>query len=232
MADDDPEISVVAGFDIDDRQLRDYPVYKNPEEFDGHADVVVDFSSPLALDGLLKYSSANNTPIVLCTTGYSPEHIAMIENVSGNIPVFRSGNMSLGINLLADLVRRACAVLGSGFDVEVVERHHNRKVDAPSGTALMLADAAASALPYDPEYVYERQSKRQPRNECEIGISSVRGGTIVGEHEVIFAGFHEVIELKHSAGSRDVFAAGAVRAAKFLATVGKPGMYDMSDVFR
>ena len=230
MAADDPEISIVAGFDIDDRQLGDFPVYKEPDKFGGHADVVVDFSSPLALDGLLKYGSSNKTPLVLCTTGYSPEQIAEIEAISGRIPIFRSGNMSLGINLLADLVRRACAVLGGGFDVEIVERHHRRKVDAPSGTALMLADAASSALPYDPEYTFERQSRRQPRDARELGISSVRGGSIVGEHEVIFAGLHEVIELKHSAASRDVFAVGAVRAAKFLARAGKPGMYDMSDV--
>jgi len=138
--------------------------------------------------------------------------------------------MSLGINLLADLISRACAVLGSSFDVEIVERHHRRKVDAPSGTALMLADAAASALPYDPDYVFERQSRRQPRGSQEIGISALRGGSIVGEHEVIFAGLDEVIELKHSAASRDVFAAGAVRAAKFIVGVGKPGLYDMRDV--
>jgi 4-hydroxy-tetrahydrodipicolinate reductase len=140
--------------------------------------------------------------------------------------------MSLGINVLADLIRRACAVLGGGFDVEIIERHHRRKVDAPSGTALMLADAAASALPYQSEYVYERQSRTQPRNAHEIGISAVRGGTIVGEHEVIFAGLDEVIELKHSAASRDVFAAGAVRAAKFIAGVSKPGLYNMNNILK
>jgi len=232
IAADDPEITVVAGFDIDDRQPCGFPVYKDPNEFDGKADVVVDFSNPSALESLIKFGSSNSIPLVFCTTGYSPEQIAMIENASKQIPVFRSGNMSLGINLLADLIRRACAVLGDGFDVEIIERHHRRKVDAPSGTALMLADAAASALPYESGYVYERQSKRQPRGEREIGISSVRGGTIVGVHEVIFAGLHEVIELKHTAESRDVFAAGAVRAAKFLAGAGAPGLYDMSHVLK
>jgi len=230
IAADDPEITVAAGFDIDDRQPAGFTVYKNPNEFTGQVDVLIDFSNPSALDSLLKYGIAKNTPLVFCTTGYSPEQIAAIENASKQIPVFRSGNMSIGINLLADLVRRACAILGSDFDVEIVERHHKRKVDAPSGTALMLADAASTALQYEPEYVYERQNKRQPRGAGEIGISSVRGGTIVGEHEVIFAGLHEVIELKHTAASRDVFAAGAVRAAKFLAAAGKPGIYDMNDV--
>jgi len=230
IAADDPEVSVAAGFDIDDRHPGAFTVYKNPNDFTGQADVLVDFSNPAALDNLLKYGVSKKTPLVFCTTGYSPEQIAAIETASMQIPVFRSGNMSIGINLLADLVRRACAVLGSDFDVEIVERHHRRKVDAPSGTALMLADAASSALPYGPEYVFERQSKRQPRGANEIGISSVRGGTIVGEHEVIFAGLHEVIELRHTAASRDVFAAGAVRAAKFLAAIGKPGIYDMNDV--
>ena len=138
--------------------------------------------------------------------------------------------MSLGINVLLELVRRAASILGSDYDVEIVERHHHRKVDAPSGTALMIADAAASALPYQPQYVYERQSVRKPRDPHEIGISSVRGGTIVGDHEIIFAGRDEVIELRHSAQSREVFAAGAVKAARFLAGVEKPGLYSMADL--
>jgi len=230
IAEDDPGVLVIAGFDLDDRQICSFPVHSDPETFSGTVDVIVDFSSPSALEGLLKYGSSNNTPLVLCTTGYSPEQIEMIEKTSCQIPVFRSGNMSLGINLLADLVSRACEVLGDSFDVEIVERHHRRKLDAPSGTALMLADAAHSALPDDPEYVFERQSKRQPRAGSEIGISSVRGGTIVGDHEVIFAGLNEVIELRHSAASRDVFASGAIRAAKFMAGVGNPGLYSMKDV--
>ena len=232
VASDDPEVSVVAGFDINDVKSGGFPVYTDPDSFDGAADVIVDFSNPSALQGLLKYGSSKKIPLVLCTTGYSQEQMESMERTAAQIPVFHSGNMSLGINLLADLVRRACEVLGSGFDVEIVERHHRRKLDAPSGTALMLADAASNALPYEPEFVFDRQGRRQLRSGSEIGISSVRGGTIVGEHEVIFAGLHEVIELKHSAESRDVFASGAVRAAKFMAVVGSPGMYNMRDVLQ
>ena len=230
IIDADPETTVIAGFDINTEKHGAFPVYADPKEFTGAAGVVVDFSNPQALGPLLMFGLSAKTPLVLCTTGYTPEQIATIEKASEQIPVFRSANMSLGINLLSDLIRRACAVLGGAFDVEIVERHHRRKVDAPSGTALMLADAAASALPYDPEYIFERQSVRQPRDSHEIGISSVRGGTIVGQHEVIFAGLDEVIELKHTASSRDVFAAGAVRAARFIVGVAEPGMYDMSDV--
>jgi len=230
IAQDDPDITVVAGFDIDARRLDSFPVFSDPAESSVDVDVVVDFSNPSALEGLIAFGLQKQAPLVLCTTGYSPEQLAAIEIASGRIPVFRSGNMSLGINLLADLVSRACAALGGAFDVEIVERHHRRKVDAPSGTALMLADAAASKLPYAPEYVFERQSRREARGDCEIGISAVRGGTIVGEHEVIFAGLDEVIVLKHTAASRDVFAAGAVKAAKFMAGIGKPGLYDMKDV--
>ena len=219
-----------AGKDAAAGQSGRFAVYESPAGFAGEADAIIDFSSPGALAGLLEYSLSSKTPLILCTTGYTPAQVAEIEKTALQIPVFRSGNMSLGINLLADLVRRACSVLGAGFDVEIVERHHRRKVDAPSGTALMLADAASSSLPYDPEYVFERNSRHNPRDAREIGISAVRGGTVVGQHEVIFAGLDEVIELKHSAASRDVFAAGAVRAAKFMAGLDKPGLYDMSDV--
>ena len=226
----EPQVTVVAGFDIFGGVPGDFPVYADPMDFTGEADAVIDFSNPAALDSLLAYCTARKLPAVLCTTGYSPEQLAEIDKAAWVIPVFRSGNMSLGINLLADLVRRACAVLGDGFDVEIAERHHKRKVDAPSGTALILADAAKSALPYDASYVYERQSRREPRGACEIGISAVRGGTIVGEHEVIFAGLDEIIEIKHTAYSRDVFAAGAVKAAKYVATVNAPGLYSMQDL--
>ena len=229
VAANDPAIAVVAGFDLEPVKLGSFPVYADPCEFGGSADVVVDFSNPSSLPALLSYGAQKNTPLVLCTTGYSEQQLREIEQAAKSIPVFRSGNMSLGINLLADLIRRACRVLGTDFDVEVVERHHRRKVDAPSGTAHMLANAAADALPYDPEYVFERESRREPRGDREIGMSVVRGGTIVGEHEVIFAGLDEVIELRHTAYSRDVFAVGAIKAAKFMA--GKPpGLYDMSDV--
>ena len=194
------------------------------------ADVVVDFSSPAALEGLLEFGTTHSISLVLATTGYSEEQLAAIAQAATRIPIFCSANMSLGVNVLLELVRNAARALGDRYDIEIVERHHNKKVDAPSGTALMIADAAAEVLPYQPEYVYDRQAVRQPRGKSEIGISSVRGGGIVGDHEVIFAGRDEVIELRHSAMSREVFASGAVRAAQFLASVGQPGLYSMSDL--
>jgi 4-hydroxy-tetrahydrodipicolinate reductase len=228
----DADIEVIAGFDINTVKLDTFPVYADPMEYGGQADVAVDFSNPAALEGLLRYCVVKKLPLVLCTTGYDDRQLDMIRAASKKIPIFKTGNLSIGINLAVDLVKRAAAFLGEGFDVEIIERHHRRKVDAPSGTALMLADAVSSTLPYDAEYVYDRQSVRQPRGDHEIGISSVRGGTIVGEHEVIFAGLDEVLEIKHTAYSRDVFAAGAVKAAKFLASAKQPGMYDMQDLLK
>ena len=227
---DRTDISIVAGFDMNTVKLSSYPVYADPMEFAGRADVLVDFSNASALLNLLSYCTGKSIPCVLCTTGYGNEQLVQISNASAVIPVFRSGNMSLGINLLIQLVKKASAVLGENFDVEIIEKHHRMKVDAPSGTALMLADAAASTLPHKSEYVYDRHNVRQKRRREEIGISSVRGGSIVGEHEVIFAGPDELVELKHSATSRDVFANGALSAALFLAAVKKPGMYDMDDL--
>lgn len=232
IAANDPDIEVVAGFDINTVKLDTFPVYADPLEFGGTADVVVDFSNPAALDSLLTFCVRKKMPIVLCTTGYDEKQLANIQDASQKTPVFRTGNLSIGINLVMDLIKRTCEFLGDGFDVEIVERHHRRKVDAPSGTAMMLADAARDALPYDAEYVYERQSVRQPRGKQEIGISSLRGGTIVGEHEVVFAGLDEVIEIKHTAYSRDVFAAGAVKAAKFISGIKKPGLYNMQDLLK
>ena len=222
----DPDVSVVAGFDVS-LESRAFPVFVSPANFTGEADAVIDFSSPAALDGLLAFALERKVPLVLATTGYSDEQLAQIDEASKRIPIFRSANMSLGINVLLELVKKAAAVL-EGYDIEIVERHHNRKVDAPSGTALMIADAAASALNFKPEYVYERHSVRQSRDKKEIGISAVRGGTIVGIHEIMFAGRDEIIEIKHTAMSREIFANGAVKAAKFLAGMSKPGMYDMS----
>lgn len=224
------DVEIAAGFDLLGQKQDDFPVYSSPAEFRGQADALIDFSAPAALPALLELGRTHRLPLVLATTGYSPEQLAAIDTAAREIPIFRSGNMSLGVNVLTELVSRAAAALGSGFDVEIVERHHRRKVDAPSGTALMLAQAAASALPYEPEYVYQRQSVRRPRDSKEIGISSVRGGNIVGDHEVIFAGRDEVIELKHSAMSREVFASGALRAARFLAQVKTPGLYSMKDL--
>lgn len=224
----DPEVEVVAGIDILGQPNENFPVFSSPAACTVKADVIIDFSHPGALDGLLAYGKENGTPLMLATTGYSQEQLEQISEAAKAIPIFRSANMSLGINVLLDLVKKAAAVLGSDYDVEIVERHHHRKVDAPSGTALMIADAAASALPYEPEYVYDRHSVRKARDSREIGISAVRGGTIVGDHTVIFAGRDEVIEISHHAASREVFASGAVKAAKFLTTVSQPGMYDMS----
>ena len=223
-----PGVEVVAGFDIMGSTDRPFPVYTSPSQFTGEADAVIDFSSPAALDGLLAFSKATKTPLVLATTGHSPEQIAQVGAAALEVPIFRSANMSLGINVLLELVKKAAAVLGDSYDIEIVERHHRRKVDAPSGTALMIADAAASACGHETEYVFERHSVRQPRDKKEIGISAVRGGTIVGEHEIIFAGHDEIMEIKHTALSREIFAQGAVEAAKFMSTVQTPGLYDMS----
>ncbi len=224
------DVEVAAGFDLLGQEREDFPVYSSPAAFQGQADALIDFSSPAALPALLELGKAKHIPLVLATTGYSAEQLAAIDAAARQVPIFRSGNMSLGVNVLCELVSKAAAALGDGFDIEIVERHHRRKVDAPSGTALMLAQAAAESLPYEPEYVYERQSVRKPRQAREIGISSVRGGGIVGDHEVIFAGRDEVIELKHSAMSREVFASGALRAARFLAGVKTPGLYSMADL--
>ncbi|MCI2105710.1 MAG: 4-hydroxy-tetrahydrodipicolinate reductase [Intestinimonas sp.] len=227
---DSPEFHVVAGFTLLRGEQREFPVYTVPLEFTGTADVVIDFSNAAALTPLLGFCTARRVPVVLATTGYCQAQLEEIAAAAEQIPVFRSANMSLGINVLLDLVRKAASILGNDYDIEIVERHHNKKLDAPSGTALMLADAAASALPVQPEYVFERQSRRQPRSACEIGISSVRGGNIVGDHTVIFAGRNEVIEIKHSAMSREVFASGALKAARFLVGVARPGQYSMTDL--
>ena len=196
-------------------------------EYQGAADVIIDFSFHGAVGALLDYAKARKLPVVICTTGHTPEERAAIDEASREIPVFYSGNMSVGVALLVNLAKEAAKTLPDA-EVEIVEIHHDQKIDAPSGTALMLADAAASALPYSPEYVYDRHSVRKPRENREIGIASVRGGTITGDHTVIFTGPDEIIEISHHAASRDVFAAGAVRAAKFLSGVTQPGLYDMS----
>ena len=227
-----PDFEIAAGIDLLGQTDRGFPVYDSPGPIREAADAAVDFSSPAALDGLLDFALARNLPLVLATTGYDGAQLAAIDRAAERIPIFRSANMSLGVNVLLELVRRAAAALGEGYDVEIVERHHNKKVDAPSGTALMLAEAAAEALPYRPELICDRQSVRRPRGPHEIGISSVRGGGIVGDHEVIFAGRDEVIELRHSAMSREVFASGALRAARFLAGVQRPGLYSMADLVR
>jgi 4-hydroxy-tetrahydrodipicolinate reductase len=223
----DPDVTVVAGFDVNPVE-RDYPIYASPADFVGEADAVIDFSNPAALDNLLAFCTERKVPLVLATTGFSDAQLEQIKEASKQVAIFRSANMSLGINVLLELVKKAATVLGDSYDIEIVEKHHNRKVDAPSGTALMIADAAASGLNFEPEYVYERHSVRQSRDKKEIGISAMRGGTIVGVHEIMFAGRDEIIEIKHTAMSREIFANGAVKAAKYLAVGRAPGMYDMS----
>ncbi len=228
----DADTEIVAGVDSYTGVTNDYPVYDSVEKCGVDADVVIDFSNAGAVDALLDYCTEKKLPVVLCTTGLSEIQLAKVQEASGETAILKSANMSLGINLLLKLLKDAAKVLGNaGYDIELVERHHNQKVDAPSGTALALADSVNEALNGEYHYVYDRSQVRRKREEKEIGISAVRGGTIVGEHEVIFAGTDEVIEFKHSAYSRNVFAKGAVEAAKFLA--GKePGMYDMSDVIQ
>ena len=227
---DDDAIEIVAGIDTYTGTANDYPVFESIEACDVEADVVIDFSNASAVDHLLDYCAKKKLPVVLCTTGLSEEQLRKVEETAEQTAVLKSANMSLGINLLLKLLQNAAKVLGpAGFDIELVERHHNQKVDAPSGTALALADSVNEALDNQYTYVFDRSQVRQKRGEKEIGISAVRGGTIVGDHEVIFAGADEVIEFKHTAYSRGVFAKGAVEAGKFLA--GKEaGMYDMGDV--
>lgn len=226
----DPEVEAAAGIDLLPQPMDSFPVFSSPAACHVEADAVIDFSHPAALGPLLEFCTQRRLPVVLATTGYDQEQLTQIDEAAKAIPIFRSANMSLGVNVLLDLVRRAAALLGEDFDVEITERHHRRKLDAPSGTALMLADAASSALPYEASFVYDRHSVRKPRDAREIGISSLRGGTIVGDHSVVFAGRDEVIELSHHAASREVFAVGAVKAAKFLAGVDAPGLYDMSSL--
>ncbi|MDO4553992.1 MAG: 4-hydroxy-tetrahydrodipicolinate reductase [Lachnospiraceae bacterium] len=224
------QVEIVAGVDAADTKENGYPVFTNINDCDVAVDAIVDFSAVPAVEPLLEYAVRTKTPVVLCTTGLSEELLKKVDEASTKTAILRSANMSLGINTLLKLVKEATAVLTeAGFDLEIVEKHHKRKVDAPSGTALALADAANEALEGEYAYVYDRSGRREPRPQKEIGISAVRGGTIVGEHEVIFAGTDEVIEFKHTAYSRAVFAKGAIEAAKFLA--GKPaGLYNMSHV--
>ena len=227
---EDAGMKIVAGIDKIDFGKNAYPVYENIVECDLEADVLIDFSNANAVDRLLKYATGRKLPVVLCTTGLSEEQLNKVDEASKQIPVLRSANMSLGVNLLMKLVKDAAATLyGSGFDIEIVEKHHRHKLDAPSGTALALADAANSGVSENLEYVYDRSTRREERPVAEIGISAVRGGSIVGDHDVIFAGTDEVITLSHTAYSRSIFAKGAIEAARFLC--GRdPGMYGMSDV--
>lgn len=229
---EDPGIEIVAGIDLYQGIQNDYPVFPNISVCDVKADVIIDFSNAKAVDDLLIYAADKHLPIVLCTTGLSEEQLKNVKKVSEETAVLKSANMSLGINTLMELLKQAAAVLApAGFDMEIVEKHHNQKLDAPSGTALALADSMNQALDGAYDYQYDRSKERKKREKYEIGISAVRGGNIVGEHDVIFAGLDEVITFRHTAYSRSVFGKGAVEAAKFLA--GKPaGLYDMKDVIQ
>ncbi|MFV0466058.1 MAG: 4-hydroxy-tetrahydrodipicolinate reductase [Lachnospiraceae bacterium] len=227
---DDSEVEIVAGIDVSDQIRNEYPVYLLAKDCDVKADVIIDFSTAKAVDSILDYSITKKLPIVLCTTGLSQEQLLKVEQAAQETAVLKSANMSLGINVLMNLLKSAVKVLNpAGFDVEIIEKHHNQKLDAPSGTALALADSMNEAMDHKFEYVLDRSQSRQKREKEELGISAVRGGTIVGEHEVIFAGTDEVVEIKHTAYSRSIFAKGAVEAAKFLAGK-KVGSYDMQDV--
>lgn len=230
LVEKDSEVQIVAGVDLFDDGHNTYPVFSSIAECDVKVDVIIDFASAKAEDALLDYCEENKVPVVLCTTGLSTEQLDRVREVACKSAVLKSANMSLGINTLLKLLQDATKVFASaGYDIEIVEKHHNQKVDAPSGTALALADAMKEVLPEGYYYKYDRSTERVKRDSKEIGISAVRGGTIVGIHDVIFAGEDEVIEFTHTAYSKSVFAKGAVEAAKFLA--GKPaGMYDMSDV--
>ncbi len=228
IIEEDENLTIVAGVDPYGEKYADFPVFPNFAELP-QADVIIDFSHPSALDGLLTFAAKTKTPVVIATTGYNEAETEKIRAAAGIIPVFFTFNLSLGVNLMVSLAKKATAFLGTDFNIEIIEKHHNQKVDAPSGTAIMLADAVNETLDNKMLYEYDRHSKRQKRNKNEIGIHSVRGGTIVGEHEVIFAGNNEVISIKHEAFSKTVFANGSVTAAKFLA--GKSaGLYNMNDI--
>lgn len=226
---DKDDCKTLFGVDAFGSNNYDFNVYKSFNDVNVKPDVIIDFSNPAALDGMLEYAVKNSVPCVICTTGYSKQQISQIKKASEQIAIFYSGNMSLGINLLIEISKQAAAVLGNQFDIEIVEKHHNQKVDAPSGTALMIADGISETLENEPQYVYDRHTYRKKRSKNEIGIHSVRGGSIVGEHEVIFAGHDEVVTISHQAQSKEVFAVGSVNAAVFLSKQ-KPGMYNMSDL--
>ena len=226
-----PDCEVIAGIDKAPELPAHFPVFTDFDDLKYNIDVIIDFSHPSLLDSLLKFAIKNKIPTVIATTGYNDEQRKKIEDASKHIPVFFTYNMSLGINLLVELAKTAANILGNNFDIEIIEKHHNQKIDAPSGTAYMLADAINSVFDNKLEYEFDRHAKREKRSKNEIGIHAVRGGTIVGEHDIIFAGRDEVITLSHSAASKEVFAAGAVKAALFLKNC-TPGIYDMGMIIK
>lgn len=230
LVNEDPSTELVAGIAEEIVENNIFPIYTSFADCKVKADVIIDFSSPLGIHEMLDYAAEHKVPIVLCTTGLSEEDNLMVEETSKVVPILRSANMSLGINTVMELLKVAAKSLANAdFDIEIVEKHHNQKLDAPSGTALALADCINDVLDEKYDYTYDRSKVREKRKKKEIGLSAVRGGTIVGEHEIIFAGLDEVIEIKHTAYSRAIFAKGAIQAAKFLKDKG-PGMYKMGDL--
>lgn len=226
---------IVCGIDIFTEERYGYPVYASPslisDETAKKADVIIDFSNPGAIAGLLEFAVKHSLPAVICTTGLNESQINLIRTAATKIPVFFSANMSLGVNLVCELAKKAATVLGNSYDIEIIEMHHNQKIDAPSGTALMIADSIKEELDDSVRYEYDRHSKREKRTKNEIGIHAIRGGTITGEHQVIFAGHDEIITISHSARSKELFATGAVNAAGFIC--GKEaGLYNMSDMLK
>ncbi|MEE0867928.1 MAG: 4-hydroxy-tetrahydrodipicolinate reductase [Clostridia bacterium] len=220
---------IVCGVDINTEEKNGVPVYSDFNDVKEDCDVIIDFSHPSSLDSTLNYAVRENKGVVIATTGYNSEGILKIKNAAEKIPVFFSANMSLGVNLIIELAKKATAILSEGFDIEIVEKHHNQKIDAPSGTALAIADAINGICDNSNDYVYDRHSSRKKRGKKEIGIHSVRGGTIVGEHEIIFAGTDEIIEIKHTAMSKEIFAVGAVKAAVYLKDK-TAKLYNMNDL--
>lgn len=230
LAGNDEAAEIVAGVDARGEQYAEYPVYQSLQDVKEDVDAVIDFSNAAAVDALLDWCAEHKVPAAVCTTGLSGEQMEKLKKTSEQVAVLKSANMSIGINLLLNVLKECAPKLAAaGFDCEIVEKHHNQKLDAPSGTALALADAVNDSLDEKCDYVYDRSSRREKRPKNEIGISSVRGGTIVGDHDVIFAGQDEVVTFSHTAYSRAIFAKGAIAAAKYLA--GKEaGFYDMQDV--
>ena len=223
------DIKIVAGFDVNVENQGDFKIYNDLSLIQEQIDCIIDFSHPSVFDAMLDFAKTNKIPYIICTTGLSEGQKKAFLSASENTPIFYSANMSVGVNLITALSKFASKALEESFDIEIIEKHHNQKVDAPSGTALAIADAISETVSYNPKYTYDRHSVRKKREREEIGIHAIRGGNIVGEHSIIFAGADEVIEIKHSATSKDVFAQGAIRAARFMYQKGA-GLYDMTDV--
>lgn len=229
VAKDFKDIDIVAGIDKFPKKDSNMTIFSSPNEVNIEYDVLLDFSRADALKGLLALTEKTKKPLVICSTGFSEEDLKLIEEKSKTLPLFRSANMSLGINLLNSLLKKVAPLLYGNYDIEIIEKHHNQKVDAPSGTALLLADTIKDSLKDETKYVYGREGQHKREKE-EIGIHAIRGGSIVGDHDVIFAGTGEVIELSHKAISRDVFAVGALKACEYMSTIKKPGLYNMDNV--